>query len=179
MSEDKPLVNRVAESSLVTFKLEDLFPEGELAHFDLVDFLFMGLILKEKDFREALKAHDWQQYEGKILLVYCSSDAIIPLWAYMLVASYAQPFARDIFQGNAEAYYQAAFTRALAHIDPRDYEGQRVVVKGCSHKPVPAAAYLEITKLLRPYALSILFGEPCSTVPIFKRPKAATAETSS
>ena len=179
MNQEKELVNRVAESGLITLKLEDFFPEGELVPFDLKDFLFMELILKEKDFREALKNHDWVQYRDKILLVFCSTDAIIPLWAYMLVASYAQPYARDVFQGNAEAYYQTAFSRALADLDPHLYENQRIVVKGCSHKPVPAGAYLEITKLLRPYALSIMFGEPCSTVPIYKRPKSASQEPAS
>ena len=173
MGDDKPLINRVAGSGLITLKLEDFFPEGEVAVFDLKDYLFMELILKEKDFREALKQHDWQQYQDKILLVFRSTDAIIPVWAYMLVATYAQPYARDMFQGTQEAFYQAAFLRALGSFDPRAYADQRVVIKGCSDKPVPAAAYLELTKLLRPYAQSILFGEPCSTVPIFKRPRAA------
>ena len=121
MSDDKPLINRVAESGLITLKLEDFFPEGELAAFDLKDYLFMDLILKEKDFREALKQHDWGQYQDKILLVNCSTDAIIPVWAYMLVATYAQPYARDIFQGTQESFYQAAFLRALGSFDPKAY----------------------------------------------------------
>jgi hypothetical protein len=163
------LINRVANSGLITINLEDFFPAGEIAHFDLTEHLFMGLILKEKDFREALKNHDWAQYQDKILLVYCSTDAIIPVWAYMLVASYAEPFAKDIFQGDADNYYKAAFNRALSQIDPSSYAGQRIVIKGCSDKPVPPSAYLELTRVLKPQVLSIMYGEPCSTVPIWKR----------
>ncbi|HOY19652.1 MAG TPA: DUF2480 family protein [Haliscomenobacter sp.] len=166
---EEMLVNRVANSGLTTINLEDFFPTGEIAHFDLVDYLFMGLILKEKDFREALKNHDWTQYQGKVLLVYCSNDSIIPVWAYMLVATYAEPFAKDIFQGDLENYYKAAYNRALSHIDPASYAGQRIVIKGCSDKPVPPAAYLELTRVLKPHVLSIMYGEPCSTVPIYKR----------
>lgn len=169
MSEDKPLVNRVANSALITINLEEFFPKEEIAFFDLKDYLFMGLILKEKDFREALAAHDWSQYQGKVLLVYCTADAIIPMWAYMLVASYATPFAADVFQGTAEAYYQAAMNKSLAAFDPAQYEEKRIVIKGCGDKPVPPSAYLEITRRLRPHAKSIMYGEPCSTVPIYKK----------
>jgi len=169
MTEEKPLVNRVAESGLITLNLEDFFPAGEIAFFDLKGYLFMELILKEKDFREALKAHDWSQYQDKILLIHCSADAIIPVWAYMLVTAYARPFAKDIFSGTKEAYYDAAFLRALAGLDARQYEGKRIVIKGCSHQPVPPAAYLELTRLLLPYAQSIFYGEPCSTVPVYKK----------
>jgi len=168
---EKPLVNRVASSGLITINLEDFFPKAEVVSFDLKQYLFMELILKEKDFREALQQHDWAQYEGKVLLVFCSADAIIPLWAYMLVAASAAPFAADIFQGDAETYYKTAFAKALAALDPADYAQKRLVIKGCSDKPVPAAAYVEITRLLQPVAQSIMFGEPCSTVPIFKRPR--------
>jgi hypothetical protein len=171
METEKPLINRVAESGLITINLENFFPAGDLAVFDIKDYLFMELILKEKDFREALKAHDWAQYQDKILLVYCSTDAIIPTWAFMLVTANAAPFARDIFQGDETAYYKAAFLRALSALDYTQYEQQRIVIKGCSDKPVPAAAYVELTRKLQPYAQSIMFGEPCSTVPVFKRPR--------
>ena len=171
MSTDKPLVNRVASSGLITLNLEDFFPKEELVTFDLKDYLFMELILKEKDFRTALKDHDWEQYRGKILLVYCSTDAIIPVWAYMLVSAYAAPFAIDIFQGEAESFYKNVFRKALSAINPSDYEQKRIVIKGCSDKPVPPAAYVELTRLLQPFAQSIMYGEPCSTVPIFKRPR--------
>jgi hypothetical protein len=151
--------------------LEEYFPKGEIAIFDIKDYLFMGLILKEKDFREALSQHEWTQYEGKNLLVYCSADAIVPVWAYMLVSTYAEPFAKDIFQGEEEAFYKAHYYHVLESLDLQRYEGQRVVIKGCSEKPVPPAAYLALTKRLRPLALSIMYGEPCSTVPIFKKAK--------
>lgn len=168
---EQPLVNRVAASGLITFRLEEYFPQGEVAAFDLKDHLFMGLILKEKDFREALKNHDWEQYRGQNLVVFCSADAIIPTWAYMLVTVYAAPFALDVFQGTKEEFYKHAFQKALDQVDVAQFEGQRVVVKGCSDLPVPPAAYVELTRKLQPHALSIMFGEPCSTVPIYKKPK--------
>ena len=168
---DKPLVNRVASSGLITINLEDFFPKAEVVAFDLKDYLFMELILKEKDFREAIQQHDWSQYQDKVLLVFCSADAIIPVWAYMLVAASAAPYAADIFQGDAASYYKMAFAKALDTLDLSEYHQKRIVVKGCSDKPVPPAAYVEITRLLQPHAQSIMYGEPCSTVPIFKRPR--------
>lgn len=168
---EQALVNRVAGSGLVTIDLESFYPEGEVVAFDLKDHLFMGLILKEKEFREALKSHDWSRYEGKNLAVFCSEDAIIPLWAYMLVASYAAPVVRDVFLGTPDKFVEIAFLKRLAALDPEDYAGKRLVIKGCSDKEVPAAAYLEVTRLLQPVALSIMFGEPCSTVPVYKKPK--------
>ena len=166
---DKPLVNRVAGSGLITLNLEDFFPKEELATFDLKEYLFMELILKEKDFRAALTEHDWQQYESKNLVVFCSADAIIPVWAYMLVTAYAASYAKYIFQGTAEEFYKMAFQLALSNIDEKKYENQRIVIKGCSDKPVPPSAYVELTRKLQPYAKSIMYGEPCSTVPIFKK----------
>jgi uncharacterized protein DUF2480 len=168
---DKPLVNRVAGSGLITINLEDFFPKGEVVVFDLKDYLFMELILKEKDFREALKEHDWTQYTGKNLIIHCSTDAIIPVWAYMLVAAYAEPHASQIFQGDIDTFYKVAFMAALDQIDASQYDQKRIVIKGCSEKPVPPTAYVELTRKLRPFAQSIMYGEPCSTVPIFKRPR--------
>lgn len=167
----KPLINRVAASGLITLNLEDFFPEGEIAVFDLKEYLFMELILKEKDFRTALKAFDWSKYEGKILLITCSTDAIIPVWAYMLVTAYATPFAKTIFQGTKEEFYKKALADKLNQLNIAQYENQLLVIKGCSDKPVPPAAYVELTRLLQPVARSIMYGEPCSTVPIFKRPR--------
>jgi hypothetical protein len=174
--EQPALVNRVAQSGLITLDLETFYPEGEIVAFDLKDYLFMGLILKEKDFREALRAHDWTQYAGKNVAVFCSADAIIPMWAYMLVTAYAAPYARDVFQGQPEQLVEAAFLKKIAALDLASYEGKRLVVKGCSDRPVPPSAYVEITRRLQPIALSIMFGEPCSTVPVYKRPIQATVQ---
>lgn len=168
---DQPLINRVANSGLITLKLEEFFPTQELAIFDLKDYLFMEMILKEKDFREALKEHNWEKYQGKILLVYCSADAVIPVWAYMLVATYAAPYAYDIFQGSADDFYRSYFLRQLDQLDMEQYRDQRLVIKGCSDHPVPPAAYLEITRKLQPLVKSIMYGEPCSTVPVYKQPR--------
>lgn len=167
----KPLVNRVANSGLITFKLEELFPTEEIMVFDIKDYLFRELLLREKDFREALKNHDWEQYRGKNLAIHCSNDAIIPMWAYMLVAVHAEPFAAQIFQGNSERFIDFYFHKKISEIDFSQYEDQRVILKGCADQPIPPFAYAEMTKRLRPIAKSIMFGEPCSTVPIFKKPK--------
>lgn len=168
---DKPLVNRVANSGLITLKLEAFFPSQEVVNFDLKDYLFMELILREKDFREALKAHDWSQYQDKVLLVHCSADAIIPIWAYMLVAVSAAPYAHDVFQGTQDDYYRSYFLRQLDKLDMEQYQDKRMVIKGCSDRPVPPAAYLEVTRRLQSVAKSIMFGEPCSTVPVYKKPR--------
>lgn len=168
---DKPLVNRVASSGLITINLEEFFPKEELAVFDIKDYLFMELILKEKDFRAALAEHNWQQYQGKNLIVFCSTDAIIPVWAFMLITAYATPFANRIFQGEEDTFYKLMFNEAINRIDAAQYDQKRIVIKGCSNKPVPPSAYVELTRKLQPYAQSIMYGEPCSTVPIFKRPR--------
>lgn len=168
---DKPLINRVANSSLITINLEKFFPEKELIVFDLKDYLFKGLILKEKDFRGALEALDWAQFEGKNIAVFCSTDAIVPVWAYMLVASKAAPYANNIVFGDEKRFYETHYQQVLEAVDFSQYDDKRVVIKGCSQKPVPASAYLNLTRLLRPHAKSIMYGEPCSTVPIFKKPR--------
>jgi len=169
--DSQPLINRVAASGLITLNLEDFFPKGEIAVFDLKEYLFMELILKEKDFRKALKELDWAQYTDKHLLITCSTDAIIPIWAYMLVTVYATPLAKSVFQGTTEEFYKQAFVTTLNQLDISQYENQLLVIKGCSDKPVPTAAYVELTRLLQPVAKSIMFGEPCSTVPLYKKRK--------
>jgi hypothetical protein len=163
------IVNKVANSGLITLDLEKYLPSGEVAGFDLKDHLFMGLILKEKDFREALKNLDWQQFSGKNVAIFCSVDAIIPVWAYMLVANYLQPVARDVYVGTAAEMQKHLFLKNLSSLSVAEFEGQRVVVKGCGEVPIGEFAYAEITKVLTPVAKSIMYGEPCSTVPIFKR----------
>ncbi len=169
--DSKPLVNRVAASGLITLNLEDFFPKEEIAVFDLKDFLFMELILKEKDFRKALKDLNWSSYENKHLLITCSTDAIIPVWAYMLVTIYATPIAASVFQGTEEAFYKQYFSHALSQLDTSQYENKLLIIKGCSNKPVPISAYVDLTRLLQPLAKSIMYGEPCSTVPLYKKPK--------
>lgn len=161
-------VNKVAESSLVEINLEQYYPKGEVAVFDLKEYLFMELILKEKDFRAALKETDLTAYQNKYVAVTCTADAIIPVWAYMLVASYLQPIAKDIIFGDADFLHKTVFLQNINLIDVQSFTDKRVVVKGCGELPVGAFAYLEITKRLRPVAKSIMYGEACSTVPIFK-----------
>lgn len=163
------IINRVAASSLEEINLEDYFPKEQITVFDLKPFLFMELILKEKDFREALQLVDWNTYEGKIVAVTCSADAIIPMWAYMLVASYLQPVARDVIFGNEEEALKETFLKNITAIDTVQFNDKRVVIKGCGDLPVKEYAYLEITKRLRPIAKSIMYGEACSTVPVFKK----------
>ena len=166
---DEVINNKVSESALVTINLEEFFPTGEVVLFDMKDYLFMGLILKEKDFREALKALDLIQYTNKLVAVTCSADAVIPIWAYMLVASYLQPIALEVAFGTVEELTKQILLKNIAQINVADYTDKRVVIKGCGELPVGEAAYLEATKLLRPVAKSIMYGEPCSTVPIFKK----------
>ena len=166
---DELIINKVSESSLITLNLEDFFPRGEIAVFDMKDYLFMGMILREKDFREALKNLDLSLYKNRVVAVTCSADAIIPVWAYMLVASSLQPVATEIRFGTAEEIKRDLLLRNIAQIDVSDYAEKRVVIKGCGELPVGESAYLEATKILRPVAKSIMYGEPCSTVPIFKR----------
>ena len=163
-------VNKVADSGIISLNLEDYFPKEGIQVFDMKDYLFMGLILKEKDFREALKTIDLGLYENKIVALTCSADAVIPIWAYMLAASVLQPVAAQIIFGTEEEAVKAALIKniSLLHID--EYADQRVVIKGCGELPVTESAYIEITKLLRPVAKSIMYGEPCSTVPVFKKP---------
>jgi hypothetical protein len=162
------IVNKVAESGLITLDLEQFYPRGEIVLFDLKDYLFMGMILKEKDFREALKKLDWEAYRDKYVGVVCSADAIIPVWAYMLVASYLQPVAKDVVMGNENEVHRMIFLKNISRISVNDYIDKRIVVKGCGETPIGEFAYFEITRLLRPVAKTIMYGEPCSTVPIYK-----------
>ena len=165
------IVNKVAESALITIDLEELLPKEDVVLFDLKDFLFMGLIVKEKEFRESLLNTDLEQYRNKTVLVVCSTEAIIPMWAFMLLAAQLQPVVKELFLGSVEEWKKLKLLEAIANIDISKYKDQRIVIKGCGNNPLPEAAYMEITKRLRPVAKSIFYGEPCSTVPIFKQPK--------
>jgi hypothetical protein len=162
------IINKISQSALITLDLEKYFPEEKIALFDLKPFLFMELILKEKDFRASLQTADWAQYKDQIVGVYCSTDAIIPLWAYMLVASYLEPVAKDVIQGDEQTVLRQILLKRIGAVDPLEFKDKRVVVKGCGEKSIGAFAYLEITRLLRPVVKSIMYGEPCSTVPIYK-----------
>lgn len=163
------IVNKVAGSGIITLDLEQYMPKEPVSGFDLKDHLFMGLILKEKDFREALKNLDWQAYEQKNVAIFCSVDAVIPVWAYMLVVTHLEPHARDIFVGTSDEMQKHLFLKNLAAIDATKFADQRVVVKGCGEVNIEPYAYAEITRLLRPVAKSIMYGEPCSTVPVYKK----------
>jgi hypothetical protein len=164
-----PIINKVAESGLITLDLEKYYPSGEVAVFDMKDHLFMGMILKEKDFREALKNLDWSVYQDKNVAVTCTADAIIPVWAYMLVATYLQPIAKEVVMGDEKELHKTIYLKNLSSIDVNEYADKRVVIKGCGETPIGDFAYMEITKLRRPVAKSIMYGEPCSTVPIYKK----------
>lgn len=167
MSED--IVNRVANSALKTIDLDDFYATGERVSFDMAGLLFQGLILREKDFREFVAAHDWAQYQNKNVAVYCSADAIIPSWAVMVLITKLQPIANQVVFGTIEELEQKLFTEALAKIDLSIYKDAKVVIKGCGKHPVPAYAFAELTRLLTPYVSSLMYGEPCSTVPVYKK----------
>ena len=170
MSAEKPLVNRVAKSGIITLNLEHYYPELEIVSFNIADYLFRGLLLREKDFRAALAEHDWLQYQDKHLAVYCSNDAIVPVWAYQLIAIMAAPYAASIVEGSPTELIKAHYLKVLPTLPLEQYQDQRVVIKGCSDKPVPVAAYLELARLLTPFAKKIMYGEPCSMVPLYKKP---------
>lgn len=163
------IINRVANSSLEIFDLEELYPTEQRVLFDLKDFLFEGLILKEKDFREKLENHSWAMYENSYVAVCNSADAIIPAWAFMLVASKLQPFAKKIIQGGLNDLEIAIFQDVISKTDVSHLQGKPVIIKGCSKKPVPESAYVLALQKIQPIAKSVMYGEACSAVPIFKK----------
>ncbi|HMH24385.1 MAG TPA: DUF2480 family protein [Puia sp.] len=163
------IINKVAQSALMTLDLEDYYPQEQIMLFDLKPLLFMEMILKEKEFRTALQNIDWSLYKDKIVAITCTADAIIPLWAYMLVAVYLGPIAKDMILGDEQTALQQTFLARIAAIDLGGYTDKRVIVKGCGDKPVGAFAYMEIARRLRPLAKSIMYGEACSNVPVYKK----------
>ena len=163
------IINKVADSGLVSLDLENYYPKGEVVVFDMKDHLFMGMILKEKDFREALKNLDWDVYKNKYVAVTCTADAVIPVWAYMLVASNLSSVAKDFIMGDEKELHRTLFLKNLSAINTQEFTDKRIVIKGCGETPIGEFAYTEITKLLRPVAKSIMYGEPCSTVPVYKK----------
>ncbi|HLT06876.1 MAG TPA: DUF2480 family protein [Cyclobacteriaceae bacterium] len=165
------IVNRVANSPIVTIDLEQYYTPGERMAFDLRNHLYQGLVLREKDFREALKHMDWEKYRGKYVAIFCGVDAIVPTWAFMLVMTYLEGVAAEVVMGNMEVLEQYLFEKALESINPEEFRDRPVVIKGCSKVAVPLFAYGEIVKKLKGTARSIMYGEPCSTVPLYKQKK--------
>ena len=162
------IVNKVAESGLETIDLKEYYPEYKSVFFDIKEYLFKGLILKEKDFRESLKGIHWENYKDKNVAIGCSVDAIVPVWAYMLIVSYLEPFVKEVVYGSIEFLQHSLFLKNLSKLDIHKYEGKRVVIKGCGDIQISEVAFVELTRLLRPVVKSIMYGEPCSTVPIYK-----------
>lgn len=168
---ESTIVNKVAESGLITIDLEKFIPKQEIVAFDLTPFLFRGLILKEKDFRESMQSEDWSKYSGKAVAVFCSADAIIPAWAYMLVTVMlsGMGMANTVYAGTPEELEKNLFLENLKKIETAEFQNKRVVVKGCGDRQIGVFAYLEITRLLQPVVKTLMYGEPCSTVPVYKR----------
>lgn len=169
MSEE--IINRVANSKLKTFDLEEIYPEGKRVLFDIKEWLFEELILKEKDFRNSVKNHDWSQYKNSFVAITCSVDAIIPSWAFMLIASELTQYANKVVVGDLELLETVLYQELIGFLDFSDYQNTPVVIKGCANKPIPATAFSLLIEKLQPIAKSILFGEACSTVPIYKAKK--------
>lgn len=169
----EPFVNKVAESGIITLDLANYIPaDEEIMAFDLKPFLFREMILREKDYRASLQTHDWAQYQGKNIALYCSVDAIIPVWAYMLATSYLQPQAAYVYFGTEAELKKELLLQRIAAIDKNEYTDKRVVIKGCGDIAIPDAAYVAVSQHLRPVVKSLMYGEPCSTVPIYKKPMA-------
>ncbi|NBV14173.1 MAG: DUF2480 family protein [Sphingobacteriia bacterium] len=163
------IINKVAQSGLVTFNLQDYYTQGKRQVLDIQEWLFKGLMLKEKEFREFVKAHDWSQYSGGCVSIICSADAIVPTWAYMLIATKLQPHTDNFVFGSLSELETELFVRALSKVDFSNYTDAKIVIKGCSEVEVPIAIYVEVTRLLMPFAAKLMYGEPCSTVPLWKK----------
>ncbi len=165
------IINRVANSVLEVFDLEDFYPNGIRTQIDISQWLLEGFILKEKDFREALKNHDWSLYQNHFVAIHCSTDAIVPAWASILVATQVSPFAQKVVSGNLDDLETALYQEILPTLDYTPYQDKPVIIKGCSKKPVPESAYIMAVQKLQPIAKSIMYGEACSAVPLFKKAK--------
>ncbi len=167
MQED--IVNRVALSKLMVVDLEDYYPEGDRVQFDIKDWLYEGLVLREKEFRQQVKNYDWSTHTNQFVALTCSADAIIPAWAYMLITMELQPFARKICVGDLEVLETSIYQDIIARIDVSPYQDKPLIIKGCAHKPVPPNAYILLSAKLKPVAKSIMYGEACSSVPLYKK----------
>ncbi|WP_299115872.1 DUF2480 family protein [uncultured Winogradskyella sp.] len=165
------IINRVANSKLQVIDLEDFYPEGKRIVFDIKDWLFEGLVLREKDFRKHVVEHDWSQYQDAYVALYCSTDAIVPDWAYMLISVQLQDIAKLSVIGNLDQLESILYAQIISELNTLDYKDMPVIIKGCSNKPVPANALVLLSQKLKPIAKSIMFGEACSSVPLYKRRK--------
>ena len=167
MSEE--IINRVANSKLVTIDLEDFYPKGERILFDISQWLLEGIVLREKDFREKANAHDWSLYKDCFVALHCSTDAIVPGWAYLLLSLHLAPFTSKVTVGSLEDLENVLFTEIIQQTDFLEYEDKPIIIKGCARKPIPENAYVLLAQKLQPIAKSIMYGEACSSVPLFKR----------
>ena len=165
------IINRVANSALEVFDLEDYYPNGTRSQIDISQWLFEGILLREKDFREALKNHDWSQYQNHLVAIHCSTDAIIPAWASILVTTYVSSFAKKTILGTIPELESSLYQEILSQLDYTSYLDKPVIIKGCSKKPVPESAYVLAVQYLQPFAKSIMYGEACSAVPLYKKVK--------
>jgi len=165
----EPFINKVAESGLISLDLAQYIPNNEIAVFDIKPYLFMELILKEKEFRASLAAIDWSLFENKIVGIFCSTDAIIPMWANMLIVVNLSPYAKSVYFGDENKTRELVLIEEIQKIDAASFTDQRVVVKGCGDTPIGESAFIAITQKLRPVVKSIMYGEPCSTVPVYKK----------
>lgn len=165
------IINRVANSKLITIDLEDFYPQGNRIVFDIKDWLYEGLILREKDFREQVNNHDWSQYQDNYVALSCSSDAIIPSWAYLLLSTQLYEFAKKVVVGNLELLETVIYQEIINQIDTSEFTDKPVIIKGCADKPIPPSAYTLLIEKIQPVAKTIMFGEACSTVPLYKKKK--------
>jgi len=165
------IINRVANSALITINLEDFYPEGERVLFDIKQWLYEGLILKEKDFRLAVNTHNWSQYQDTHVALNCSTDAIIPAWAFMLLSTHLEPYANNVVIGNLEVLETSIYQNIIETLDASKFRDASVIIKGCSNKPIPPNAYVMLTSKLRPFVKSMMYGEACSAVPLYKKAK--------
>ncbi len=163
------ILNRVAASKLVTFDLEDYYPKGDRVLLDISDWLYEGIILREKEFRLAVSDHQWENYQGAFVAMHCSTEAIIPGWAYMLITTRLQPFAREVVIGDLELLETVLYKKVIDQLEVGHLKDKPVIIKGCSHKPVPPNAYVWATEKLQGVAKSIMYGEACSSVPLYKK----------
>lgn len=163
------IINRVANSKLVTIDLEDYYPKGERILFDIKDWLLEGFVLREKDFRQQALGYNWEQYKNCFVAINCSSDAIIPAWAYMLLSTYLEPFAIKTVIGDLNTLETSIYQDIISELDVSEFHDKPIIIKGCSNKPIPDNAYIQLTTKLKPIAKSIMYGEACSSVPLFKK----------